>query len=79
MCREERDRYAGRLGRRAGLVGAALIGASLWYQGLADFKARLFAGASVVLVYVILHRLVSRAMLEYLLRRDRQAVGNRPS
>jgi hypothetical protein len=79
VCREERDRYASRLARRAGLAGAALIGAILWWQGLADFKTRLFAGASVVLVYVILHRLVSRAVLEYLLRRDRQAVGNRSS
>jgi hypothetical protein len=79
VCREERDQSANRIARRVALLGAALLGVSLWRQGLADFKARLFAGASIVLAYVILRRLVSRGVLEYLLRRDRQTVGNRPS
>jgi hypothetical protein len=79
VCREERDRQANRVARRAGLIGAGALGAALLLQGLVDFKARLFAGASVLLVYVIIRRLVSRGVLEYLVRQDRNAVGNRPS
>jgi hypothetical protein len=79
VCREERNGRANRAARRAALLGAALIGIFLLRQGLVDFKARLFAGASVLLVYVILRRLVSRGMLEYLLRQDQNAVRNRPS
>src|SRR5262245_56176641 len=68
VCREERNARANRVARRAALVGAALIGLLLLRQNLADFKTRLFAAASVLLTYVILRRLVSRGMLEHLLR-----------
>jgi hypothetical protein len=79
VCREERNARANRIAARVALIGAALMGAGLWLQGLVDFKARLFAGASVLLTYVILRRLVSRGVLEYLLRQDRNAVANGPS
>ena len=79
VCRQERNRQANAIARRAGLIGAALLGAGLWVRGLADFKTRLFAGASILLTYVILRRLVSRGMLEYFLRQDQNAIRNRPS
>ena len=79
VCREERNAHANRIAGRVALIGAALMGAGLWFQRLVDFKARLFAAASVLLVYVILRRLVTRGVLEYSLRQDRNAVSNRPS
>lgn len=71
VCRAEQEGAANRIARRIALLGAGLMGASLVWQGLPDFKARLFGAASAVLVYLILWRIVSRAVLEYRRRGDR--------
>ena len=74
VCREEQEGAANRIARRVAVIGAALLGASLVWQGLPDLKARLFGAVSAVLVYLILRRLVSRGVLEYRRRNDSKAL-----
>ena len=77
VCREELDKKASSIARRAAILGALIMGASLFFQGLTDFKSRLFGAASVLLVYLIVQRVVSRAVLEYQRREDSKTVSRR--
>ena len=66
LCREERQLKANRFAKRAAAVGAGLMAAWHLWKTPADLTQRLFAAASVLLVYFVAIRFVSRLMMEYL-------------
>ena len=53
-------------GPNGGIVAAVLLAAWLTWKTPPELTQRFFAAASVVLVYVIVRRLVSRTLEEYL-------------
>jgi hypothetical protein len=64
VCRAERERRANRVAQRVGIVGAVLLAAYLIWRSPNQLTPRIFAAASVVLVYVVLRRIVSRVVLD---------------
>ena len=66
VCKEERRRRAARTGQRYGIVAAALLAVWLLWTTPPSLTQRIFAAASVLLVYVIVRRFVSRMLEEYL-------------
>jgi hypothetical protein len=68
LCREERLKRAEYLSKRIAIVGAVAMAAWHLWRTPPDFTQRIFAAASVLLVYVIARRLVSLLMMEYLPR-----------
>lgn len=66
LCREERLVKAERTAKRVAIAGAALMGGWHLWRTPPDLTQRIFAAASVLLVYLVVRRLVSRLLLEYL-------------
>jgi hypothetical protein len=64
VCREERSRRANRLAQRVGIAGAGLLAAWLIWRTPNQLLPRIFAAASVLLLYVVLRRLVSRVAMD---------------
>jgi hypothetical protein len=65
ICREERERRAGVLARRIAIAGAGLLAAYLIWDSPNELLPRVFAAVSVLLAYVVLRRLVARAVLDF--------------
>jgi len=66
VCKEERRRKADRIGQRYAIVAALVMAAYLIWQTPPALTQRIFAAASVLLVYLIVRRIVSRLLQEYL-------------
>ncbi|MBM4188449.1 MAG: cytochrome d ubiquinol oxidase subunit II [Gemmatimonadetes bacterium] len=66
ICREERRIRADRVAKRVGIVAAALMAAWHLWRTPPNLTQRVFAAASVLLVYFVARRLVSRLLIEYL-------------
>ena len=66
VCREARRRRADRLAQRWAIVAALGLAAWLLWNTPVTFTQRLFAAASVLLVYVVVRRLVSRLLQEFM-------------
>jgi predicted PurR-regulated permease PerM len=64
VCREERSRVANRIARRVAIAGAVLLAAWLIWRTPNQLVPRIFAAASVLLLYVVLRRLVSRLAMD---------------
>lgn len=64
VCRAERERRANRVARRVGIAGAAVLAGWLIWRTPNEFVPRLFAAASVLLLYVVLRRVAARVALE---------------
>ena len=71
LCREERQLRADRKAKRIAAVAALAMAGYLFWTTPAQLKQRLFAAASVLLVYHIVRRVVSRVALEYLPKEPR--------
>ncbi len=67
VCRRERARRADRLAQRLAIVAALVLAAYLliWRTPI-HFAQRLFAAASVLLVYLVIRRIVSRLLQEFM-------------
>ncbi len=72
VCRAERERRANRVARRVGIAGAAVLAGWLIWRTPNEFVPRLFAAASVLLLYVVLRRVAARVALELM---GNRAVG----
>lgn len=66
VCREARRRKADRIGQRYAIVAAVVMAGYLIWQTPPTLTLRIFAAASVLLVYLIVRRTVSRLLQEYL-------------
>lgn len=66
ICQEERRRKAERLAQRYAIGAAVLMAGWLIWRTPPAMPQRIFGGASVVLVYMIVRRAVSRLVQEYL-------------
>ncbi len=66
VCKEERRRKAARVGQRYGIAAAVILAIWLIWQTPPALTQRIFAAASVLLVYLIVRRFVSRILEEYL-------------
>lgn len=65
VCRRERARRADRLAQRWALVAAVALAAwFLFWRTPVHSAQRFFAAASVLLVYLVIRRLVSRVLQE---------------
>lgn len=64
-CREERRRKADRAARRYAGAAAILMAAWLLWRTPPTMTQRIFGAASVLLVFVIVRRLVSRLIQEF--------------
>ncbi|MBX3147661.1 MAG: hypothetical protein KF785_12925 [Gemmatimonadales bacterium] len=65
VCRRERARRADRLAQRWAILAAAALAAWLLFWRTPVHSAqRIFAAASVLLVYLVIRRLVSRVLQE---------------
>jgi len=73
VCRAEREREAKRLGSRLGILGAGALAAYLIWTTPNELAPRIFAAASVLLVYVIIRRFVSKLRYEFAPRRRKDA------
>lgn len=71
VCRGERFRKAAHLAKRVAIVAAVAMAAWHLWRTPPDLTQRIFAAASVLLVYLIARRLVSRLVMEYLPRQLR--------
>ncbi|MGE0555304.1 MAG: hypothetical protein AB7R55_17880 [Gemmatimonadales bacterium] len=71
ICREEREREAKRVGSRIGILGAAILAAYLIWQTPNELMPRIFAAASVLLLYVIIRVFVSKLRYEFAPRRPK--------
>jgi hypothetical protein len=58
--------------RRVAIAGAVILAGYLIWRSPNQLLPRIFAAASVLLLYVVLRRIVSRVLLEYLPRRSRE-------
>jgi hypothetical protein len=65
ICRKARERRAGAVAQRVAIGGAAVLAAYLIWASPNELLPRIFAAASVLLAYVILRRLVARAVLDF--------------
>ncbi len=66
VCREMRRRRAEARAQRIAIGAAVVMAAWLVWRTPADLEQRIFAGASVLLVYVIVRRVVSRMLQEFM-------------
>lgn len=66
LCREERRRVAEGKAQRIGIAVALLMAAWLFWRTPAELAQRIFGAASVLLVYLIVRRIVSRLLQEYM-------------
>jgi len=66
VCREERRRKADRTAQRYAIAAGLALGAWLIWRTPAALPQRIFGAVSVVLVYIIVRRTVSRLVQEYL-------------
>ncbi|MBL8985391.1 MAG: hypothetical protein JNJ80_03905 [Gemmatimonadetes bacterium] len=66
VCREERAIRANRVARRYAVVAALILAAWLLWKTPPTFTQRIFGAASVLLLYLIVRRIVSRVVQEYL-------------
>jgi hypothetical protein len=66
VCKERRRRCAEARAQRIAIVAALLMAGYLLWRTPADLGQRIFAGASVLLVYLIIRRVVSRMLQEYM-------------
>jgi len=65
VCKEERRRRADRIAQRWAIGAAFLLGIYLIWRTPPEMTQRIFAAISVILVYVIVRRLVSRLHQEF--------------
>lgn len=65
ICREERRRYAERVAQRYAIGAALVMAAWLLWRTPPAMTQRIFGGVSILLVYVIVRRLVSRLIQEF--------------
>jgi len=72
ICRAEREREAKRVGSRIGILGAAILAAYLIWQTPNELLPRIFAAASVLLLYVIIRIFVSKLRYEFAPRRPKE-------
>jgi hypothetical protein len=79
VCREERRRKAERKAQRIAIIPAVVIAAWLIWRAPADLLQRIFAAASVLLVYLITRRIVSRTLQEFMPKELRNRSVERPS
>ncbi|MGE0441911.1 MAG: hypothetical protein AB7L66_04715 [Gemmatimonadales bacterium] len=66
ICREERRLRANRLGRRWALGAAVVLAGWLFWATPPTPMSRFFGAASVLLIYVIVLRFVSRLLIEFM-------------
>jgi len=69
VCREERRREANAKAQRVAIVAAVLMAAYLIWRTPVALGPRIFAAASVFLVYLIIRRVVSRLLMDYMPKR----------
>jgi hypothetical protein len=79
VCREARRRRAEAKAQRIAIAAALLMAAYLMWRGPADMTQRIFAGASVLLVYLIIRRIVSRMIQEFMPKELRKPSAQDPS
>ena len=65
LCREERRVRADRIAQRAAVGAAVVMAAGIFWQTAAQLNQRIFGAVSVVLVYFIVRRFVSRLVQEF--------------
>jgi len=70
VCREERRLLAGARAQRAAILAAIAMAAYLFWKTPPKLGPRVFAATSVLLVYVIIRRIVSRLLMDYLPKRS---------
>lgn len=66
ICREERRRKAERAARRYAVVPALILGVWLLWYTPPRMTERIFGAVSTLLVYLIVRRIISRLMQEYM-------------
>jgi len=71
ICRAEREQEAKRIGSRIGIIGAGVLAAYLLWTTPNELYPRIFAAASVLLVYVIIRVFVSKLRFEFAPRRPK--------
>ena len=66
VCREERRRKANRIAQRYAIGAALILAGWLIWKTPPTMTQRIFGAASVLLIYLIIRRLISRLIQEYL-------------
>ncbi len=66
VCREERRRKADGKAQRVAIVAAVLLAAWLTWRTPPDLTQRIFAGISVLLLYLVTRQIVSRMLQEFM-------------
>lgn len=78
VCREQRRRKAEAKAQRIAIVAALVMAGWLMWRTPPDLKQRAFAAASVLLLYLIVRRVVSRLLQEFMPKelRNRSVEGS---